>query len=62
MQEKGEEENQVSPRTIDLDCGFAKDLILQGMRVSHSIVFVHPHAKMFPSVKFVLKGFENRCS
>ena len=44
-QEKGEEEKQDSPRTIDFGCGFAKELTLQGMWVFNSIGFVHPHAK-----------------
>uniref|UniRef100_M1DZ22 Gag-pol polyprotein n=1 Tax=Solanum tuberosum TaxID=4113 RepID=M1DZ22_SOLTU len=35
MQEKGEEEKQDSPRTIDFCCRFAKELILQGQFWQH---------------------------
>ncbi|KAG5592512.1 hypothetical protein H5410_043026 [Solanum commersonii] len=34
MQEKGEEENQDSPGTIDFGCGFRQELILQDCRSS----------------------------
>uniref|UniRef100_M1DEA1 Gag-pol polyprotein n=1 Tax=Solanum tuberosum TaxID=4113 RepID=M1DEA1_SOLTU len=44
-QEKGEEEKQDSPRTIDFGCEFAKELALQGMCVSHTVGFIHPRAK-----------------
>ncbi|KAH0710411.1 hypothetical protein KY284_011838 [Solanum tuberosum] len=37
-QEKGEEEKQDSPRTINFGCGFAKELILQGIHVELSLV------------------------